>query len=567
MKTSTLALTLLVFCLVLSPVNALAQAYSFQIPEYRVDVYFNEDGTTSLYYQITFLNDPNAHPIDYVDLGLPSPYYDEGSITASLDGVEVYDISSAGFQGGGPGIDAGVAIGLGALTIQPGDRGTLNVFIPRIEKKLQYDTEADEYASAVFAPAWFQTVHGTTDLTVTFHLPPGVKPEEPRWHEAPDGFPAAPLTAFDDQGRITYTWNSPAVTINRKYDFGASFPIAYVPAETIYRPGILETLGIAPEDLIGFCFCFGIIGFIAAITAVSIRASQKRKLQYLPPKIAIEGHGIKRGLTAVEAAILLEQPLDKVLTMILFSTVKKNAVEVLSHDPLKIRALTPLPEGLQLYETQFIEAMQKENPAEKRKALQDLMVALVKSVAGKMKGFSRRETVAYYRDIVERAWAQVEAANTPEVKSEKFAETLEWTMLDRDYDERTRRVFQSGPVFIPTWWSRYDPSIPRSVPHTAAPAPGAPSVPSKPGGLSLPTLPGATFAASVVRGVENFSSSVIGNITEFTSGVTNKTNPVPVSTSSSRSYSRRSGGGGGGCACACACACAGCACACAGGGR
>jgi hypothetical protein len=41
------------------------------------------------------------------------------------------------------------------------------------------------------------------------------------------------------------------------------------------------------------------------------------------PKVSIEGHGIKRSLTAVEAAILLEQPMDKILTMILFGTIKK----------------------------------------------------------------------------------------------------------------------------------------------------------------------------------------------------------------------------------------------------
>ncbi len=203
--------------------------------------------------------------------------------------------------------------------------------------------------------------------------------------------------------------------------------------------------------------------------------------------------------------------------------------------------------------------MTKEDKKAVRKDLQEMMIDLVKAVAGKMKGFSRRETVEYYKDIVQRAWAQVEAAATPEVKSEKFAETMEWTMLDRDYDDRTRRTFQQGPVFVPTWWGRYDPTFPRSAPASSGPV-GLPS--SKGGGLSLPTLPGSTFAASVVRGVENFSGNVVGNIGEFTGAITNKTNPVPVSTSSGRS----SGGGGGG-GCACACACAGCACACAGGGR
>jgi hypothetical protein len=183
-----------------------------------------------------------------------------------------------------------------------------------------------------------------------------------------------------------------------------------------------------------------------------------------------------------------------------------------------------------------------------------------------MKGFSRKETIAYYRDIVQRAWIQVETAGTPEVKSEKFDQNLEWTMLDKDYDDRTRRVFDTGPVYVPVWWPRYDPSFGRTV----SSAPSMPSTPAAPGGgagsggLTMPTLPGSTFAGSIVGGVQNFSSKVVGNISEFTGTITNKTNPVPVSTST------RSGGGGGrsgGCACACACACAGCACACAGGGR
>ena len=63
---------------------------------------------------------------------------------------------------------------------------------------------------------------------------------------------------------------------------------------------------------------------------------QRRKLNYLPPKVSIEGHGIKRGLTAVEAAILMEQPLDKMMTMILFGVIKKGAAEVVTRDPLEL---------------------------------------------------------------------------------------------------------------------------------------------------------------------------------------------------------------------------------------
>jgi hypothetical protein len=178
--------------------------------------------------------------------------------------------------------------------------------------------------------------------------------------------------------------------------------------------------------------------------------------------------------------------------------------------------------------------------------------------------------LAYYKDITERAWQQVEAADTPEVKSEKYEEVMDWTMLDKNYDDRTRRVFGPGPVYVPMWWPRYDPTFPRPA---AAPASGGPvSAPVSTGGggkVSLPTLPGSDFAASMVHGVESFSAGVVGNLAAFTGGITNKTNPIPISATTNKStWSKGSGGGGGSfhCACACACACAGCACACAGGG-
>jgi hypothetical protein len=184
-----------------------------------------------------------------------------------------------------------------------------------------------------------------------------------------------------------------------------------------------------------------------------------------------------------------------------------------------------------------------------------LTVKLIRSVGDKMKGFSRRETMDYYKNIMERAWQQVEAADTPEVKSQKFDEALEWTMLDKDFDDRTRRTF-TGPIYAPMWWGRYDPTWG----HTGGSGGGlaSPSIPSASGGRS--GLPGSAFAASMVSGMQNFSSGVMGNLNTFTSGVTKVTNPPPPP-------SRSSGGSHSGGGCACACACAGCACACAGGGR
>jgi hypothetical protein len=290
---------------------------------------------------------------------------------------------------------------------------------------------------------------------------------------------------------------------------------------------------------------------------MSAYSDRKRRMQYLPPKISIEGHGIKRGLTAIEAAVLMEQPVDTALTMILFSVIKKNAAQVVTRDPLEIKKIEPISEDLRFYEKEFLDAFDQKGAA-RRRAMQDVMIHLIKAVSDQMKGFSRKESLAYYQDIMKRAWAQVESAGTPEVRSQKYDEVMEWTMLDRDFNDRTRDVFRNQPVFVPLWWGRYDPGFGRSsmtVPTSSSTL--------SPGSAGLPRVPGADFAASIVTGVQNFAGSVIGNVTDFTSRVTQTTNPVPVSTSSGGG----GGGGGGHSSCACACACAGCACACAGGGR
>jgi hypothetical protein len=537
-----------------------AQSYSFNLAQETVNVYWNSDGTEALDYQLVFNNDSGAHPIDYVDMGMPNGNFDMSTVSADVSGVSV-STSTSDYEGSG----SGFAVVMGAQTIQPGASGTVHVVVGRITGVLYKDTDnPDTYASADFAPVTFgsQYVHGATNLTVIFHLPPGIQTTEPRYHNPSSNWPGdqAPVTDLDSQGRVTYTWQSSSANGSTQYTFGASFPNQYVPAGAIYSPPAFDIGSVISwimNNLSGFC-CFGV--FILLFVGLPILGavnSKKRKLQYLPPKIQIEGHGIKRGLTAVEAGLLMEEPLDKVMTMILFGVVKKNAATVLTRDPLKLQLADPQPADLRDYEKDFLQAFADPELAGRRKKLQEMTIAMVNSLSDKMKGFSRKETIAYYKSIMERAWQQIEAADTPEVKSQMYDESLEWTMLDKDYDDRTRRVF-TGPIFVPIWWGRFDPGY-RPVSTGGTPAMSAPV---STGGRSTVSLPGATFAASVVTGVQGFSSKVLGDVKSFTSGVTNKTNPVPVAKSTGgRSF------GGGGHSCACACACAGCACACAGGGR
>ncbi len=537
-----------------------AQDYFFAVEKQDMEVFVNEDGSLTIDYTFVFANQPGAHPIDIVDVGLPNNNYVLNSITAEIDGSPVASIEKSDY------IDIGIMVDLGNQAIPPGQRGTLHVNIGTINKSLYpSEIEADEdYASFEISPTWFgpQYVTGNTDLTVTLYLPVGLTSEEPRYH-TPQSWPgdSQPVSGFDNVGGIYYQWNSPNANAYTQYKFGASFPARFVPESQIVKP---PAISIDPEAICSGLICLGIAGFFVLSIYSATVGAKKRKLKYLPPKIAVEGHGIKRGLTAIEAAILMEQPMDKVLTMVLFSVLKKGAAEVVSREPLKIKITQPKPEGLHAYEEEFLIAMEKDKK-EQRLLLQTMIINLVQSVSKKMKGFSRKETINFYKEIIEKAWNQVETAQTPEVKSEKYDENLDWTMLDKDYDHRTRDTFGTGPVFIPTWWWRYDPSV---RPATSSPTFGKVDASPSPIGsgqtsINLPSLPGADFAASITNGVQSFASGVVGNVTDFTNGITNKTNPIPKTSSSGRS----SRGGGGGGSCACACACAGCACACAGGGR
>jgi hypothetical protein len=567
----------------ISPARAQDQPYYFSVDKEIINVYWNADGTLSLDYVWTFTNQPDAHVIDFVDVGMPNGNFNiygpepTAAPDESLPGPNATPIIplvgdskrfyaeangkpvsvTADYQGLG---SYGFSVDMGAYAIQPGQTGTLHVYAGGIRGVLYTDDTDQTYASAVFSPTWFgsQYVTGSTDLTVIYHLPPGVQAIEPRWHAAPEGFPSEPQTDLDSDGRINYTWQNANASGSEQYFFGASFPKTYVPPATIsVSPPVVPASPGFKFDL-GNIWLWGALLVLVGVPGIIIEAIKTKKITYLPPRISIEGHGIKRGLTAVEAAVLMEQPLDKVLTMILFGVLKKGGAQVVTHDPLELSFPKDTPASLYSYETDFILVFMEKDMF-RRELLSQILVSLVKSVSEKMRGFSRKETVTYYKSIMEDAWKQVEASDTPEVKSENLENNLEWMMLDKNYDDRSRRAFL-GPVYVPTWWDRYDPTY-----RPAIPGSGGRSV-SAPISTGSRALPGADFAASVVGGVQNFSTKIIGNVGTFTDRISKITNPPPpVSRSSSggRSGGHSSGGGHS----SCACACAGCACACAGGGR
>ena len=55
------------------------------------------------------------------------------------------------------------------------------MYIPDAGSWLRYDSEDDGYASIAFTPTWFgsEYIKGTTEISVSIHLPPGSSRRNP----------------------------------------------------------------------------------------------------------------------------------------------------------------------------------------------------------------------------------------------------------------------------------------------------------------------------------------------------------------------------------------------------
>ncbi len=288
-----------------------------------------------------------------------------------------------------------------------------------------------------------------------------------------------------------------------------------------------------------------ILGFVVE------SARRKRKSKYLPAIAAVEGGGIKRGLTAPEAAVLLELPVNKVVTLILFGMLKKGSIQQASTNPPRITQVNKPPAELilQPYEREALKVLNGRpmNQIDFAPVIKNL----IDSVSVKMKGFDLSDTQDYYKQIISRAWVEAKSIGDVETWQKTMDEKIDWMILDPNFDTRFR-----------PYSTRY---IPRSYRTTSAGGGiGTVSVPSGSGGGPSPRF--SDVAASVSGWLQNTAGGVVAKIEGKPGGLINLHSvDKAMGQALASSGSHGSGGGGGGCACACA-GCA-CACACAGGGR
>ncbi len=240
----------------------------------------------------------------------------------------------------------------------------------------------------------------------------------------------------------------------------------------------------------------------------------------------MESLGISRGLTAVEASYLLDLKPTQIVTEILYSLLQKRAVWAEATKPsLKLRVLPPFENKtgtsdnpLRYYEIDFLDALKADGTLDEEK-LAHTVTFLRDTVEQKLRGYSRKDTVDYYRKIVSQAWTQVEQAGTVELASNAYDEQLLWLMLDPNQRTKTETVFKDS-VFQPNplwfwWWYGYTTYHPHP---TYTPNVNVPAQSGKP-----PAIPGAEFANNVATAVEKTSSNIVVNIEKFANAIVPRT--------------------------------------------
>jgi hypothetical protein len=533
----------LVMLLVLTFAVSSASYVNAQNVVYTVDhqwtqIFINQDGTIDLNYNITLTVTSGVIHGFYV--GQPKGDFTKGQAVDQYGNqLQVSDASS------GSNYRVDVTIN------QPLTAGKSIWFTveTNVAGMISNDTTHPGNLGMQFAPEW--TDIPIKDVRIQIVLPPNVAASDLMTTQN------LPNSTSTVDGRFAVYWEVPVLQANEQHIVGVSFPAKYLPN---YTPTSSSGGSFGNLASIIPLIVLPVIAIIVIVAVVQVA----RKSTYASPKVSMETLGVKRGLTAVEASYLLDMKPTQIVTEILYSLLQKRAVWVEQSKPaIKIRLLSPYENKvgskdnpLRYYEIDFLNALKTDATLEEEKLAHTIMF-LRGTVEQKLQGYSRKDTVDYYKKIVTQAWTQVEQAGTVELASNAYDEQLLWLMLDPNQRARTEtifrdRPFQPNPVWF-WWWYGYTTYYPHP---TVQPNVNTPAQSVKP-----PAIPGAEFANNIATSVEKTSNNIVVNVEKFANAIV----PPPPKASHEPAHPKAD------CvcacaACACACACVSCACACAGGG-
>ena len=495
--------------------------------QYRIDrewatIWINDDASIELHYNITITYESQAQ--GYITIGLPKKF--------DIISVENLQGNSLSYDDVSSGSNYAVEVYLGH-PMSSGDSGTV-LLIAIVQNMFFPDDMNPGNLGMQFKPTYYDA--WITDLRLAIVPPEGVTENNVKT-QSPEGMTAFFTTVNGDFALYWERRNLPPEL--QPLTFGISIPEEFI---NLPQQGL---------DITFTLIVLGIIGFFILLVIIIIR---RRRTAYVKPRIRIEALGPARGLTAVEAAMVVGLEPVRVLTMILFGLLTKRMLIVKETEPIiKVERIDEESENRypRYYEIDFFKSLESDGSLNER-GLARTYISLRDNVDKKMRGYARIDTVNYYKSIVDQAWNQVKRADTPQLAGEMIDKNLEWLLLDEKYDEKFRTILPPNFVIVPNpTWYWYGPNLPtKSTPSTPSLTP------------EIRPTPAQEFADKIVTGVERAAGGLVKNIEEFTSRIV----PQKVTAQSSSSVRRRANCVCACASCACACACVSCACACAGGG-
>ena len=519
-----------------SSVNA--QNLTYTVDHQWTQIFINQDGTIDLTYNITVAVTSGTMHGFYV--GQPKADFTPGQgVDQYGNTLQVADTSS----GGEYRVD---------VTLNPPLTAGNSVWFQvttNVAGMISNDTQNPGNFGMQFIPQWTDVT--INDVRVQIVLPPGVTTSDVKTTEI---FYNSISTV---NGQLAVYWEKPSIQPNEQFKIGVSFPASSM-------PNYVPSSSSGGLDIGSFGSILGVGAVLFVIVIFVLIVASIRKSSYASPKVSMETLGVKRGLTAVEASYILDMKPTQIVTEIIYSLLQKRAVWAKETKPsLKLKVLAPFENKtgteenpLRYYEIDFINSLKADGSLEEEKLAHTIMF-LRDTVEQKLQGYSRKDTVDYYRKIAVQAWTQVEQAGTVELAANAYDEQLLWLMLDPNQRTRTETVFrdrviQPNPLWF-WWWygyTTYHPN-PTYAPNTNIPAQSGPP----------PKIPGADFANTIATSVEKTSNNIVVNVEKFANAIV----PPPPKVSHDPAHPKAD------CvcachACACACACVSCACACAGGG-
>ena len=533
-------IVLLAFALAVSAASSVnAQNLVYSVDHEWAQIFINQDGTIDLTYNITVSVSQGTMHGFYV--GQPNSDFTPGTaVDQNGNSLQVADASSSG--------DYKVDVTL-AQPLTAGQSVWFQV-TTNVAGMIINDTQNPGNFGMEFIPQWISDT-AISDVRVQIVLPPDVTVADVKTTQ---NFYNGTSTV---NGNLAVYWEKQVIQPNEQFTVGVSFPSKFMPN---YNPP--QTGG--GIDFGTFGIILGAAGVLFAVVILVLIIRAVSKISYTSPKVSMESLGVKRGLTAVEASYLLDMKPPQIVTEILYSLLQKRAVWATETKPsLKLKVLPPFDNKtgpkdnpLRYYEIDFLNSLKADGSLEEEKLAHTIMF-LRDTIEQKLQGYSRKDTVDYYRKIAAQAWTQVEQAGTVELAANAYDEQLLWLMLDPNHRTRTEtafrdRVIQPNPLWF-WWWYGYTTYHPNP---TYTPNPNAPAQSGPP-----PAIPGADFANTIATSVEKTSNNIVVNIEKFANAIV----PPPPKASHDPVHPKAD------CvcachACACACACVSCACACAGGG-